>query len=383
MISLLKNILLTDLGMRFQNDRLLRPVILHATTTNRCNLRCRMCNIWRQEEKVDLPEAALHNLAASPLSRGIEILDITGGEPFLTDLPKLVAAAGGERLGTVLISSNGTLTEKALATARELLERYRFNLVVDVSLDGLEDVHDRIRGVLGTFEKASRTLEGLGLLSREHPRLKPTVKMTILKENYRDILSVYEFARKTGAEFTTKPGSEFGFTGTTGDRSFDFNPAEAAEIIRQVEEVVARQRSDPLGRNTFWRRVYRQANVIFHRELIDYLRKRFIERVPCAVGRCYSSCISVLLHYDGKVYNCPTLLKPVGDLSRQSFEEIWLGEEMKKARRAMASGSCACFSQCDQMPALVLEHKRELIGGLFRRYSEKTIPRMDPQSAKR
>lgn len=376
MIALLKNILLTDLGMRLKKDRLLRPVILHVTTTNRCNLRCRMCNIWRQETKIDLPEAALKNLAASPLSRGIEILDITGGEPFLTDIPKLVEYAGGKRLRTVLISSNGTLTDKALETVSALLGKYRFTLVVDISLDGLNDDHDRIRGVLGTFEKASRTLAGLAALSRNHPSLKPTVKMTILKENYRDVLSVYEFARQAGAEFTTKPGSEFGFTGTVGDKSFEFTADEAREIIRQMEEIVVRQRSDPPAHNTFWHRVYRQANIIFHRELIDYMRKRFVEKVPCAVGRCYSSSISILLHYDGKVYNCPTLLKPMGDLSRQSLEEIWMGEEMKKVRRFMATGACACFSQCDQMPALVLEHKGELIGGLFRRYSEKPIPRI-------
>jgi MoaA/NifB/PqqE/SkfB family radical SAM enzyme len=241
--------------------------------------------------------------------------------------------------------------------------------VVDISLDGLQDLHDRIRGVEGTFERASRTLSGLVAISRTHPRLKPTVKMTILKDNFREILSVYEFARKTGAEFTTKPGSEFGFTGTMGDKSFEFTPEEAGEIIRQLQEIVARQRSDPLGHDTFWYRIYRQANIIFHRELIDYLRKRFVEKAPCAVGRCFSSSISILLHYDGKVYNCPTLLKPVGDLSRQSLEEIWWGEEMAKIRRFMISGKCSCFSQCDQMPALVLEHKRELIGGLFRRYS--------------
>ena len=133
-----------------------------------------------------------------------------------------------------------------------------------------------------------------------------------------------------------------------------------------MERIAADQKTAPLGNNSFWYRIYRQANIIFHRELIRYLRETFIEKKKCVLGRCYSSCISILIHNDGLAYNCPTLLKPMGDLNRQSFEEVWLGEEMRQARRFMATGKCACYSQCDQMPALVLEHKWELLKGLFR-----------------
>lgn len=369
MLALLKNILLTDLGMRLKKDRLLRPVILHLTATNRCNLKCRMCNLWKQRPKIDLPERALINLNRSPLSRGLQILDVTGGEPFLADVERLIELAGGRRYKTVLFSSNGTLTEKTLATVEKLLERYRFNLVVDISLDGLNDLHDRIRGVKGTFDRAAKTLSGIVGLSKTTPRLKPTVKFTIMRDNYQELLPTYDFARQSGAEFTTKPASEFGFTDNIGDKSYIFTPEETEEINRQLGEIVRRQESDPFVHNTLWYKIYRRANIIFHRELIHYLRKTFIEKEKCVLSRCYSSCVSILIHNDGKVYNCPTLLKPVGDLVGQSLEEIWLGEKMSKTRHFMASGECACYSQCDRMPALVLEHKWELLKGLFRSYN--------------
>jgi len=240
-IQLLKNIILTDLGMRLKNDRLLRPVILHVTTTNRCNLKCQMCNIWKQEPKVDLPEAALVNLNKSPLARGIQVLDITGGEPFLVDIERLIELAGGKRYKTVLFSSNGTLTEKTLAVVEKLLRKYRFNLVFDVSIDGLGSEHDRIRGVEGTFDRATKTLLGLVELSRKYPRLKPTVKFTIMRDNYRELLPVYEFARERGLEFTTKPASEFGFTDNIGDKSYIFTPEETREIISSLQKIVLSQ----------------------------------------------------------------------------------------------------------------------------------------------
>ena len=368
MIKLLKNILMTDLGMRLGKDRLLRPVILHLTTTNRCNLKCQMCNIWKQEPKVDLPEQALINLNASPLARGFQVLDITGGEPFLIDVERLIELAGGDRYKTVLFSSNGTLPEKTLKTIGDLLHRYSFTLVVDISLDGLKEEHDRIRGVKGTFDRATRTLAGLVELSRRYPNLKPTIKFTILRDNYRQLMPVFKLSRELGAEFTTKPASEFGFTDNIGDKSYIFTPDETEEIIDQLKEIVRRQKKSPLQHNTFMHRIYRQAEIIFHTELIGYMRQTFIEKKCLPASRCFSSSISILIHNDGKVYNCPTLLRPVGELANQSFEEVWFGEPMTRIRRFIAAGKCACYSQCDLMPALVLGHKWDLLKSLFHRY---------------
>ncbi|MFH1038926.1 MAG: radical SAM protein [PVC group bacterium] len=368
MIQLLKNILMTDLGMRLKNDRLLRPVILHLTTTNRCNLKCQMCNLWKQEPKIDLPEQALINLNRSPLARGLQVLDITGGEPFLTDVERLIELAGGGRYKTVLFSSNGTLPDRTLRTVNHLIRKYTFALVMDISLDGLKDEHDRIRGVTGTFDRALETLTGLMALSRRHSNLKPTIKFTIMRDNYWQLLPVFHLSRELGAEFTTKPASEFGFTDNIGDKSYIFTPDETREIISQLEEIVRRQKRCPLQHNTFMHRIYRQAEIIFHRELIGYMRQTFIEKKSLPAGRCFSSFISILIHNDGKVYNCPTLLKPVGDLANRSFEEVWYGEPMTRIRRFIAEGKCACYSQCDLMPALVLGHKRDLFTSLFRRY---------------
>lgn len=369
MIGLLKDIILTDLGMRLGWDRLLRPVILHLTTTNRCNMRCQMCNIWKLRPHQDLPDAALRNLARSPLARGLRVLDVTGGEPFLVDVERIIELSGGRRFRTILFSSNGTLTEKTVETVGRLLKTYpRSTLVVDISLDGLEAQHDRIRGVPGTFARASATLKALAETARENHRLKPTAKFTIMRDNYRELLPVYEFARGLGAEFTTKPASEFGFTDNIGDKSYVFTPEETAEIVSALARIVESQKTSPLLRDTFMHRIYRQAEIIFHTELIGYMRRTFIEGRKVQAGRCYSSSISILAHFDGKIYNCPTLLKPMGDLTAQPLEEIWRGETMRRMRKFIASGSCSCYSQCDLMPALVLGHKRELLAGLFRRY---------------
>ncbi|HPJ71225.1 MAG TPA: radical SAM protein, partial [bacterium] len=237
-----------------------------------------------------------------------------------------------------------------------------------ISLDGLEEVHDRVRGVPGTFKRAVATLQGLVELSRAYPRLKPTAKFTIMRDNYDQLLPVYELAREMGVEFTTKPASEFGFTDNLGDKSYIFTPGETREIIDSLRRITASQQTTPLQHGTFMHRLYRQAEIIFHTELIGYMDRTFIKGEKVPASRCFSSSISILVHFDGKVYNCPTLLRPMGDLTVQSLDEIWYGPTMRKMRRFIAQGRCACYSQCDLMPALVLGHKFDLIRGLIRTY---------------
>lgn len=361
--NLLKDLFASSLGMRMGREKWLRPIILHLTVTNRCNLKCVMCNIWKSRPKEEVGSAALARIKNSPLSKHLRILDITGGEPFLADLNLVIEQLGGKNIRIVLITTNGLLTDKIVETAREMLKRYSSTLVINVSIDGIGEIHDRIRGGEGTFRRAEQTLQELLALASEFPRLRPTVKFTILPDNHRQLLSVYRWTRGLGATFTVKPGAEFGFLDNVGD-TYDFSPEQTREILEQLDEMVRSEEKSSAGLD-FWGRIYKTANVIFHRELMRYLRETFIEKKLCVIGRCYSSSISILLHNDGKIYNCPTLMKPIGDLYKQSLEEIWWGKEMSDNRRFIASGRCACYSQCDQMPALAIDHKLELFKGLL------------------
>lgn len=128
---------------------------LDVEVTRRCNLRCDHCFVgWSRDWTTDLPE----DVARAVIDEGAGIfpmLHFTGGEPFAyRALPELIErglAAGYEQ---VLVNTNGTLLSPG--SVRDLASfGERFSLTV--SLDGPEDLHDRVRGA-GRFREADEGL---------------------------------------------------------------------------------------------------------------------------------------------------------------------------------------------------------------------------------
>lgn len=356
MISLVKNMVLTAVGKHTGLAGLLRPAILHITVTNRCDLKCGFCNVWKEQPKRDIAPAVIRALAESQYFRDFRIIEFGGGEPFLVDLAALTEEFVPAGVKMILITTNGQATERILRQVRQLLAAGDFSLILNVSLDGLEETHDRIRGAKGSFRRATATLRGLAELRKTEPRLRVGAKFTFLAGNYREIEDVYRLTRELDVEFTAKPAAVFG---TLHNREMDFpltaeQVEEISAVLKRIEEDGAR-RTD-FSRMTLFGRLYFFANSVFNRLQREYLRENILEGKVKQVIPCFSSFFSVLVHVEGGVYCCPTLMKGVGTLPEESFGEVWRGEKMRAVRKYIHAGKCSCFSQCDQMPSLVARY---------------------------
>jgi len=145
----------------------LPPRQLQINVTYRCNARCRMCTIWQMEERDEMSLEDFSCVLDDPIFRGIERLTLAGGEPSLrADLIPLTKLFMRKmpRLGSVTLVTNGLAVERILTDSRLALglcaERgIRYN--VSVSLDGVGQVHNEMRGVPGAFAKVERCLMGL------------------------------------------------------------------------------------------------------------------------------------------------------------------------------------------------------------------------------
>jgi radical SAM protein with 4Fe4S-binding SPASM domain len=110
----------------------------------------------------------------------------SGGEPLVRkDLPELAKFAVSKGMRAV-ISTNGTLITKE--KAKELKEvglSY-----VGISLDGGEDIHDKFRGVPGSFKKALQGVENC-----QAEGLKVGLRFTINKRNAQDIPVIFRLLK--------------------------------------------------------------------------------------------------------------------------------------------------------------------------------------------
>lgn len=139
---------------------------VNVAVTNRCNLKCKICNIWEQSFG---QEPSLENY--DKFFRRHDYwswISFTGGEPFLRrDLSEIVKVSLKRCSGLHVISipTNGFLTERIVQVVSEILEEDLESFYVSVSLDGLEDFHDWQRGVKGSFDRALSTFHALRKLN--------------------------------------------------------------------------------------------------------------------------------------------------------------------------------------------------------------------------
>jgi MoaA/NifB/PqqE/SkfB family radical SAM enzyme len=130
-----------------------KPLFVSYNVTSRCNMKCVFCEWWKHQIPELSTKKALNAIDAV-CSLGIPFFDLSGGEPLLRQdlliLAKRVASHGC----LVSMNTNGTLLTK-----NNVFDVANHFDTVVVSLDGPKEIHDKIRGVPGTYEKATKAIQ--------------------------------------------------------------------------------------------------------------------------------------------------------------------------------------------------------------------------------
>jgi len=174
------------------------PVVVQFPVNDICDSKCQMCNIWQQHRDREITVEQARQLYSSPLFREVVAVGLNGGEPTLRrDLADLGAMLFDTlpSLRQVSLITNGLHAQRAIERIGELGEAVRTRggkLDVMVSLDGVGDVHDRVRGVPGNFDQAVEVLDFL----RTHPGLASIrVGCTVITENAYHLHDLLDFCR--------------------------------------------------------------------------------------------------------------------------------------------------------------------------------------------
>ncbi|MBU0545780.1 radical SAM protein [Patescibacteria group bacterium] len=191
------------------------PIDCVLAVTYRCNSRCNMCDIWKLK---DFPEMSFGEFAKLPAS--LRDINLSGGEPFLrmdlSDIAREVKKACPR--ARIVISSNGFATELIVAQMKKILPIMP-GIGVAISIDGVGEMHDELRGIKGGFEMAMNTVWELKKMGLKNLRLA----FTLMAKNVSHLSKVYDLSRELGVEFTHSfaQSSEFYFG---GKQNVDNNP---------------------------------------------------------------------------------------------------------------------------------------------------------------
>ncbi len=168
--------------LQFSADK--KPVVVW-NVTRRCNLKCIHCYAHARDQ--DFPDEL-------STQEGLKVLDdladfgspvvlFSGGEPLMRpDLIELAGYAVSKGMRAV-ISTNGTLITPSVAVQLKTIGLS----YVGISLDGMEEVNDRFRGVKGAFRKA---LEGIQTC--QEAGIKVGLRFTINRFNADEIPPIFD-----------------------------------------------------------------------------------------------------------------------------------------------------------------------------------------------
>ncbi|MGB9719924.1 MAG: radical SAM/SPASM domain-containing protein [bacterium] len=186
----------TKFSSHILRTRALAPETVNIYPTFRCNLKCEMC--FEKFAKVEQELRANDWLRiVDDVKKFHSRIHISGGESFVfTDIIKIIKHIKDNNLYLV-ITTNGTFLEEYA----EMLVKFRVDRV-DISIDGPEDVHDRIRGVRGTFNKILRGLEKVNSVKKHLPVIKINSIINFTEpETMKEIVALAQQYRASVSQF--------------------------------------------------------------------------------------------------------------------------------------------------------------------------------------
>ena len=305
--------------------------------TYRCNARCTMCNRYKAPSK---PEEEITIDAIRKLPP-MYFTNITGGEPFIrTDLEDIVRELD-KKSDRIVISTNGFFSDRIISLCKKFP-----HIGIRISIEGLEDTNNEIRGLDNGYERGYSTLVELRRMGLKDVGFG----MTVQDRNAPDLVPLYQLSNELNMEFAT----------AALHNSFYF--VEAKNIIHDrlmVAKNFERLINELLNSNSpkKWFRAY------FNHGLINYIfsQKRLL---PCDM-----SFDTFFVDPYGDVMPCNgTKEKEVmGNINEQNWDDIWNSQKAEAVRKKVRACDRNCWMIGSVSPAMhkyiqkpilwVLKHK--------------------------
>jgi MoaA/NifB/PqqE/SkfB family radical SAM enzyme len=259
---------------------------------------------------------------------------ISGGEPLM--YPKIVELAKLAykhcQPGIINIPTNGILKSGPERVRAILVACPNSQLIINLSLDGVGEKHDFIRGVIGNFEKFEERLEQYLELRKEFPNFVVGIHSVVSTFSVGHLDELIEYAEQSGADqFITEiaePRVELDTVGLPITPS----PEQYAAAIDQLMTYVNSKSYKGVAKIT-------EAFRVEYYKLV----KRILDEQDQVIS-CYAGWASAQIYADGTVWPCCVRADNLGNLREHNYDfgDIWFGEKIKEVRRSIKAKECYC-----------------------------------------
>lgn len=324
------------------------PRFLTYIVTFTCNARCIMCDSWKKPSPDDLSIEEIEDIFRQ-MPR-MDALRLTGGEPFVRQDMAEITRLAAEHLDPIFvhITTNGFLTDRIVKFCEEREKDRPLELLI--SMDGVEEKHNHVRGTEIAWKKTLETIKALAP-RKDELRLNLAVNQTIVDpegaDHYRklrDVLAPYGVRNNVVMAYDSSSTYTLGKEETIAldqiGQFTTFGDFSAEHLERLMDEIEEDLSSYPF-RERLAKRYY-----------VEGIRARLLGGQNTPNPKCVAMNSHMRLYPDGTVPVCQFNSKRVGSFREKSFEEIWFGNEAKRMR-TWVQHCPGCWAECEVLPSAI------------------------------
>lgn len=312
--------------------------------TSRCNMSCSHCfyydSLNKKFNELTLDEIDKITKTMDPLLH----LILTGGEPYIrNDIDKIAKIFyDNTKVPIISIPSNGFFKDRMIKQITNMMEGCP-ELVLNqmISIDGLHEQHEKIRGIKGCFNKAIETIAALKELQKKYDRINIGTITTFTSQNQHNFIDIvkgiYEIAKPDNITITLVRG----------------NPKEKVNL--NLDMKLYREAVD-FRDNLFYSKKMRghtrfkgnklatAARIILN-EKVQQIHETNRYQMPCYAGN-----LSGVMYPEGEVCPCEILddSHKIGNIRdfNYDFRRLWLSQKAKNEVKFIRGTNCFCTHEC-------------------------------------
>lgn len=315
---------------------------VNFSITYLCNHRCKTCNIWRiylQDPTTVTNELNTDEVIRiiEKLSKNIMYIQLTGGEPTLRkDLAEIVKTICSKNsLISIGMPTNGFMPRLIEKQVNEVItseewRKSKTEWTVSVSLDGLNNAHDRMRGRKGAFGCAMETYYRLSQIAKRERRFDISIGVTVSTLNLPEVLPFLSYLKQEGFNY-----------GVTFALDSDYYRLQEGKVslVRDHEIDFLKRDFIKFTTSTSY------GSLTYLLNLPNYLANRSKQVMPCSA--LLSQCT---IDPYGSVEPCIPWEYPIGNLRDFNYDlgELLMTTCTQETRKNIAEGKCPnCWTPCE------------------------------------
>jgi len=320
--------------------------------TYRCTSRCEMCTIWTRSKKVNTQEELTledWKKCIDMLPNNLEVIELFGGDSLIrkdVSIPLIEYIKKRNEKIIVDLPTNCNLLDKKTALAL-------VNAGVDrlyISLDGPIEIHDKIRGIHGTFNHVQKGLEYLAEAKKDLGSKTPEIiiNCTISSSNVDNFEQIIPIAEKLYVDTL-----EFEYVGEFKEENINNTNVEGIKptpfyVTLGSSNLLSKEQAYLLKKKMkYIRELAKSLKIKITTQHIDTLTIENLTQGTVPNKKCYYCRYTVSIDPFGNVMGCFHFNNyQLGNIKNLPFSSIWNNNKHRSFLKFQKNGEIKICKNC-------------------------------------